>query len=238
MNIDHFFFRLYNIEEGSKSKFLGSCFPVTSDGGLLTCRHVAEIAPGAGRLAIHDNISGEVSFIERVHFSKRSLDLAYIPHALPGDSRPFLPILTPSRLLVGEEVYSYGFFGGGGNPAEVEQGYFSGRVVNFTKTDELPPVWSLTLPYPLIEGMSGSPILTYHNGPKVVGLGYGNRSARILASEVLEFEEGGVTLRETVNRIVEFGLAYHCAELVGFLAEVGAGGHVVTEGGLSIPELE
>lgn len=42
-----------------------------------------------------------------------------------------------------------------GPQREIEQGYFAGRIVNFSKTP------SLTLPYPIIEGMSGSPVLTY-----------------------------------------------------------------------------
>ena len=28
----------------------------------------------------------------------------------------------------------------------------------------------MTLSYPIIEGLSGSPVLTYHNGPKALGV--------------------------------------------------------------------
>ncbi len=113
---------------------------------------------------------------------------------------------------------------------EIEQGYFAGRIVNFFRSDSTPPVWSLTLPYPMIEGFSGSPILTDFNGPKVAGLGYGNRITRVLASEVVEVQDGLDSFRETINRVVEFGLAYHCDELLTFLDELALRGYTVSTG--------
>src|SRR5712691_643195 len=72
---------------------------------------------------------------------------------------------------------------------------------NYEESDEQA---RMTLPFPVLEGMSGSPILTYHNGPKVVGIGIGNRQTRILASEVIEFREDNAEFRESINRIVEY----------------------------------
>jgi trypsin-like peptidase len=228
IRIDPFFFRLYALREGaSKPEFVGSAFPVTPGCGLLTCRHVADV--GAAKLFVHDNIAGRLIPIAERRFSGRpDLDLAFLQAGTSAGNHSFLPLLSPSVLQVGESVYSYGFFMLAGS-GEVEQGYFSGRIVNLSKTPGSVPVWSLTLPYPIIEGMSGSPVLTYHNGPKVVGLGFGNRSTRILASEVLEYEDRERKVREEINRIVEFGLAYHVSTLIEFLAEVGAESYVVTD---------
>ena len=86
--------------------------------------------------------------------------------------------------------------------------------------------------------MSGSPVLTYHNGPKLVGVAIGNRSSRILASEVIQYKDDKVDFRETVNRIVEFGVAYHCAALIHFLTEAHAAGHVVSDSRIEMAGLE
>jgi Trypsin-like peptidase domain len=171
-------------------------------------------------------------------FSANSdLDLAFLQCKVPSTHQSFFPILTPSKLRVGEDVYTYGFFALTGKKRDIEQGYFAGRIVNFNKTASGAPLWSLTLPYPMIEGMSGSPVLTYHNGPKLVGLGYGNRSTRILASEVVQYEDSNQKVREEINRIVEFGLAYHAATLNAFLVDVGATGYLVSDQAINIAGL-
>jgi hypothetical protein len=240
MDINDFFFRLYGIDRKGREHFLGSSFPVTPDGGLLTCAHVVAVDREELTLAVHDNLSGEKVFIEDVRLSERDLDMAFLPNALEGEERSFLPLLAPRALVTGESTFCYGFFAIGGVPTrrEVEQGYFSGKIVNFTKTDGPDPIWSITLPFPVLEGMSGSPVLTYHQGPKVVGLAYGNRSTRIVASEVLEFEGEHEQFHETVHRVVEFGRGYHCAEAVRFLTEIGISSAVVTEDRVQMVGLE
>jgi hypothetical protein len=236
MEINKFFFRLYAIDQQGVADFLGTSFPVTPDGGLLTCRHVADIDRERFRLAVHDNETSQRCFLEDIRFpSTEELDMAFLPRALPGTRRSFFPILTPSKLITGEDVYSYGFFALAGDDRLVEQGYFSGRIVNFTKSTSSPPVWSLTLPFPVLEGMSGSPVLTYHNGPKVVGLAFGNRSTRILASEILAYEDANERFTETVHRLVEFGLAYHCNEIVRFLGELEEVEYCVADRRIDMP---
>jgi hypothetical protein len=66
----------------------------------------------------------------------------------------------------------------------------------------------------------------------------GNRTSRVLASEVQAYKDDKVEFRETVNRIVEFGIAYHAASIVNFLAEVGLVGHVVADGRVELAGLE
>jgi hypothetical protein len=194
---------------------------------------------GGADLLLHDNIRQQLfPIVERTYPRDESLDLAFLRASLPSDSHSYFPILTPPSLRVGEAVYSYGFFAIGGRGLEIEQGYFSGSIVNFTKSTSDPPIWSLTLPYPIIEGMSGSPVLTYHNGPKVVGLAYGNRSTRILASEIVEYEDSKGRSREAIHRIVEFGFAYHAAQLQAFLIEAKADGFVISADRLEIAGLE
>ncbi len=168
----------------------------------------------------------------------RALDAAYIPSPFNEPSASCVPILLPQQLLVGESVYSVGFFALGGQITQVIRGYFSGRIVNFFEADESGEIHAMMLPYPIIEGMSGSPVLTYHNGPKVVGLAYGNQIQRVVASEVLEYKDGKEDFRETIHRVVEFGLAYHPASVAKFLLEVGATPFVTDQHVPGIPGLE
>ena len=86
----------------------------------------------------------------------------------------------------------------------------------------------VSLSYPVLEGMSGAPVLTYRNGVKVVGLCYGNVQSRVVAAEILEHEADGKTLRERVERIVEFGRVYPSPVLAAALGVSPAKGWAVT----------
>ena len=229
MNIDHFFFRLYAISGARAEKFLGSALPVTGDGGLLTCRHIVDGIPRK-ELAVHHNITGWKIHVKQVLTPEdESLDLAYLPQSLQKGPCSFFPILPPEVPLTGQPVYSYGFFETTESGSPVEQGYFSGSVVNMLKIGGTDTRWALTLPYALIEGMSGSAVLTNVNGPKLVGIGYGNQQSRVLAAQVLEYEDNETKVREQIHRIVEFGRAYHSDTIIRFLREVGATGYRVTK---------
>jgi hypothetical protein len=78
----------------------------------------------------------------------------------------------------------------------------------------------------------------YHNGPKVVGIGIGNRQTRILASEILEFRDGNTEFRKTINRIVEYGVGHHPSAIVKFLMQAGIQGFVASTARVTIPNLE
>jgi|GEM_PF-2322973 hypothetical protein len=232
MNIAHFFYKLYLMHaNGQPKQFLGTAFPVAPNGGLLTCRHVVDITvPHDCSIAVFDN---ELSkFTKLPSLPKLStnpeVDIAYLPNALSRNKPEYFPILSPAELKIGEDVYSFGYFAIGGNSNSIEQGYFAGKIVNFFNHEHSPKTASFTLPYAVLEGMSGSPVLTYHNGPKLVGIGIGNRSSRILASEIIEFQDSQLEFKESVNRIVEFGVAYHCAAIQSFLKQVGAQGFQVS----------
>ena len=93
------------------------------------------------------------------------------------------------------------------------------------------------LSFAVIEGMSGSRLITYHNGNKVAGVCVGSVGQRVLAAEVVEMKDGERHYVETVNRIVELGHAYHAAVLERFLNEVGAGGVIVSDQPVDLPDL-
>jgi hypothetical protein len=200
---------------------------------------VVDVKPGIEeQLCVLDNEHNRLCFVAQVLYpSDQSIDIAYLPAALHRPKPEFFPVLTPGQLGIGEDVYTFGSFAIGRAAAQLETGYFGGKVVNFFDEGNA-GIPCLTLPCPAVEGMSCSPVLTYHNGPKVVGILIGNRQSRVLASEVIEYTEGGTQYRETVNRIVEFGVAYRVPVLADFLRTIEAPGYLVTDQRVSIPGLE
>jgi trypsin-like peptidase len=241
VEISRFFYKLYLVGQGLPApRFLGTSFPVAPDGSLLTCRHVVDIqVPEGQSIAVLDAEASKFSPIGvPVYSPDTAIDLAYLRNALARGKAEFFPILSPPVLMVGFDIYSFGFFAIGGAASTVESGYFAGKIVNFFDHDVAPDKAKVTLPFPVLEGMSGSPVLTYHNGPKLVGIAIGNRNSRILASEVIEYKDERVELRETVNRIVEYGVAYHCSAVVQFLVRIGVQGWVASDSRTEIPNLE
>lgn len=238
MDIKRFFLRLFVVgHTGEPRAYLGTAFPVAS-GGLLTCRHVVDVQLGQGEsVQLMDEERDCLVPVREVRYpADKALDIAFIPNALLREKPEYLPLLTPGRILTGEDVYSFGYFLPSGERVNTEPGYFKGNIVNFSRTQDS-RYDVLTLSYPIVEGLSGAPVLTYHNGPKVLGLAFGSISSRVAASEVVEYEDGELKLRETVSRIVEFGLAYHCVTLVKAARELDLP-LVVAEEHLDIPGLE
>jgi hypothetical protein len=242
METPYFFYKLYSLAaDGSPAAFLGNAFPIAPNGCMMTCRHVVDVSHGQGAsLAIFDNEANRFVRIEHppIICTVPDTDMAVIPNALGRPKAEFFPILTARLLHVGESVYSYGSFSIGGALAALEDGYFSGKIVSFFQHADVRTAM-LTLPYAIIEGLSGSPVLTYHSGPKLVGMATGNRIARILAAETMEYRDQEVELRETINRIVEFGMAMHAAAIAAFISSLPeCAGVIVTDQNVSVPHLD
>ncbi len=193
----------------------------------MTCRHVTDVNKEETELvAIFDGERNQAVLVKDIQYPRdRGLDIAYMPNALERPKREFFPILSPTQIVMGDNVYSVGFYTEGRSP---EVGYFKGNIVNFTQADKTPESTEMSLSYPVIEGLSGSPVLTFHNGPKIVGLCHGSVQSRIAPREILEYEDERLKFQETVTRIVELGRAYHASTLIRFLDEVGAEGYVVS----------
>lgn len=240
MDINRLFYRLYSLDStGQPLAFLGTCFPIGPGGNMLTCRHVVQATLSQDAcLGIFDNELGVYRKLSQnpIIYQNPHADLAFLPNALGRPKDDYFPVLTPQVLRVGEDVYSYGYFSIGGSSAQVESGYFGGKIVNFHQLEHQQAVM-MTLPYAVIEGLSGSPVLTYHNGPKVVGVATGNRSSRVLAAETSSYKDDKFEFRETINRIVEFGTAMHCVSIACFLTGVPGSGMVISDQTVPIPGL-
>lgn len=235
MDPNKFLFPIVALDGNGRPAFLrGNAFPVTADGGLMTCRHVISVEEGVSLVALDRERGIAVPIASAVvPTDPSSLDLAFLPKAL-GRVTHRLPFLPPPELIVGHDVASYGFYSPSGRIESAGDGYFKGNIVNFRTTHAA----IATLSFPVIEGMSGSPVVTYHNGVKLVGICFGSESQRILADEIIDVTDGDHRYTETVNRIVEFGLAYRSEVIEAFLlAEAPDAQPVVTDGVFDVDEL-
>ena len=208
-------------------QLLGTAFPIAPSGDLMTCRHVTDVNKGDDdQVGVFDGEVNRMVLIEEIRYPQRSdLDIALLPNALGRPKKEFYPILSPEHIMMGLDVYSVGFFVGEGIP---NVGYFKGHVVNLTQSEGRTGFTDMSLSYPVIDGLSGSPVVTYHNGPKLVGLCHGSLQSRIAPSEILEYQDERLTLKETVTRIVELGKAHHATVLIEFLKEADAQGYIVS----------
>jgi hypothetical protein len=233
MNLEYFFYKLYLLNQNNEPiQYLGSAFPIVPNGGFLTCKHVVDLEmQPAQHLGIYDNEEKCYKRItEVIRFSQNNhIDLAYIPNALQRAKNHYLPILQPNKILIGEDCYTFGHYTVIGDDLDVHRGYFSGKIINIFNDKSKGGLGSLALPFPVIEGLSGSPLLTYHSGVKLVGVCHGNQAHRKIISEVIEYEDATRLFRESVNRIVEFGLAFHPLVIIGFLAELGIAGFTIAD---------
>jgi hypothetical protein len=218
--------------ESEKPRFLGTSFLIHADGGLLTCRHVAESVSEGERLAVlhFDNSRGPrktalIVVDEILYPADEKLDLAYIPGAASViESRVFWPVGDQSWILMGIEAHTFGYTARG-NPFPVEIGYHSGSVVVRRHSDpNLGGYPSIALSFSVLEGMSGSPLLSADSpdlGRQIIGICCGNESHRIIAREVVSTEIDGREVREQVQRLVEQGLALPLWTIFDFLREIG-----------------
>jgi len=240
MEINKCIYPIFVIDSDSRPLvFCGTAFPIVPNGGMITCRHnVDRKLDSSHKLALRDDVNDR--FIPLGDFKSLNgddFDLAFFQDAIPGKTEYF-PVLMPSKVLIAEDASTIGKYAIGGIVTNVDKGYFRGHIVNIFRNPDKNNKWTEILPYPVIEGLSGAPVYTYHHGHKLIGICYGSVSQRILAVEITEVKEGGETYKETTNRIVEFGLAYHASEVVNFLKGISVGNYVVSDGNTNVPGLD
>lgn len=214
-----------------KPRFLGTSFLIDHEGGLLTCRHVAESVQDGEQLAVlHFDNRGEARqaliLVDEVLFSAdRDLDLAYLPRAAGViENRVTWPLADQSWVLMGIGAHAFGYTARG-NPFPIEIGFHSGSVVVRRNSDpNLGHYPSVVVDFSVLEGMSGSPLASADSpdlNRRIIGICCGNESHRIVAREVVSTEIDGTEVREQVQRLVEQGLALPIWIISEFLQEMG-----------------
>jgi hypothetical protein len=220
--------------------FLGSAFKISSEGGLVTCRHVVDtdLRPG-DTLAVRDYYGRIIAKdIKPQYWNSTTIDLAYLHAPETSKVQTYLHILDPSKVSIGDNVYTFGYYAIGKKIDDLTPAYLKGNVVNIHRKYQKDSWQCMLLSYAIIEGMSGSPVLIYHNGVKVVGVCIGSDSQRVIARELVEYKEPNKEYKESINRIVEFGVAYHPITLISFLQQIPGAKYTVGSERLRIPGLE
>jgi Trypsin-like peptidase domain len=238
------FFPVFQLSmEGRPVAHVGNAFPVTADNGLLTCRHVIELRGADDSLLPVGVMNTETGHIKPVEAATvpdaADLDLAFIADGVERESRGYFPLLPDAQLALGTDVFSLGYYTEGAAVESLTAGYFSGKIVTGKTGDPERGDWgSLALAYAVIEGVSGSAIVTYHHGNKLVGICHGSLSQRVMAYEVIDMHDGDVRYREQVHRIVEFGQGYPAGTIEWFLRSQSIERFTVTADRVDIPDIE
>jgi hypothetical protein len=78
-------------------------------------------------------------------------------------------VLPAENIVVGEDVYTYGFYSSGADRSSALGGYFKGHIVGFRMwPPDKPYCQTATLSYPIIEGLSLQLVAEELNMPIVV----------------------------------------------------------------------
>jgi hypothetical protein len=247
MDRTRFLFRVFVLgQDGLPAALAGCAFPISGRGDPVTCRHVIERCDEDERLlpiGVWDDRRSRLFPVRRGETPDwPDLDLAVIPRAFGDEpTGDYFPMLDPDRLEIGEDIFTWGYYAT--NPRHLDRvrhGFFRGSLVSLEPGSAAVKETAyerLVLPFPVIEGLSGSPVLTYHNGVKVVGVCFASEAHRVQAYEVTEVKEGNIKRREELRRIVEFGLAYPPRLLIDWLQDAGFAPEVVSVEAVSSPGL-
>ncbi|MCF7810080.1 serine protease [bacterium] len=218
-------------------QFLGVAFPITPNGGMLSCKHVLEqaVLTDGNYIAIIDFKTSSVIVIKEYQISDTiNYDLAFLSNTI-NNKHEYIPMIPVNKLIIGSKISSFGFYSIGKSISDLSRGFFSGTIVNVRHVDG---VQEMVLPFPVLEGMSGSPVIHYYEGPKIAGICIGNKQQIIQVNEILEYRDTEKEYKETINRVVEFGISYPVNVIKLFLDEIGVNNYLVSDQRVEIPGLE
>lgn len=204
----------------STGRFAGSCFFIDAEGTAVTCSHIIEGLTEDEHLFSFDEKTKQ-NLPVQVLWKHNTDDFAIIKLPVNGN-KSF--ILRHHRTILGLDVMSYGFLNDGLQGGSINinyrfmKGYVS-RVDNKPKNIRSRAV--LETSYPSLAGFSGTAVFCLNGDDlDLVGMLFQNFESTI---EVFSFQEidefGEVKLKESVNRIVELGLAHTTDTIIGYLEE-------------------
>ncbi|MBM4873791.1 trypsin-like peptidase domain-containing protein [Vibrio parahaemolyticus] len=201
-------------------RFAGSCFFIDSEGTAITCSHIIEgLTEDEVLFSLDDESNSNVPVT--VVWQHPTDDFAIIK--LPVEGNKFFN-LRHDRTILGLDVMSYGFLNGGVANGEIKIDYrfMKGYVSRVDSTPELLRSQGiLETSYPSLSGFSGTAVFC-KNGHELdlVGMLFNNSESTV---EVFSFKEvsesGSVEFSESVNRIVELGVAHTTDTIVSYLKE-------------------
>jgi hypothetical protein len=129
--MDKFVFPIVRVDrDGTATSLAGTAFAITPRGGLVTCRHVVDIADDDGQQIPTAIVDGDrlIPIVNPVYLDTPKWDMAFLAAALGREHPHYLPLLHEERALVGLDVYSIGFYRAAG---QIRRGFFEGSVVSW-----------------------------------------------------------------------------------------------------------
>lgn len=216
------FFPIAVMDGTAPTALAGTAFQ-TAPGTMMTCRHVVDQDESV-TLALHDLKTDEFLEFSRPTYdpSDRPMDLAIFASPLKRET-PTVPFTRSETVRMGSSAWAAGYFRTSPIEYGLEPAFLSGRVSSvLTGLQTVHGGGELVLPFPIIEGFSGTPLMIEGNGTAgLAGVCHGSRQQRTVAEQVIDVERDGEKRSETTYRVVEFGLAFHVNAVAGFLRRVG-----------------
>lgn len=214
----------------NKFRFLGSGFFIDKNGYFVTCRHVTNSIREGENLYIYQLGRRQQLRLEVVRNSQK-YDLSLCKSEPPG-VKDFLSFFDESYTNIGSdvEVYGYVYEPTGPNEVPFRQRYLKGYITGLPRDGYYND--SFELNFPVLFGMSGSPLMCHlsFEGENVlqggiIGCAYGSRESKIVKHAVVKSED----YEEHVSKIIELGMAYKVQALFSLFAGINLDIFVTTD---------
>ncbi|MBI5557078.1 MAG: trypsin-like peptidase domain-containing protein [Deltaproteobacteria bacterium] len=193
----------------NKFRFLGTGFYIDSKGHLITCNHVISSLLENEKIISYQLGIKQETEIEIIHISSK-YDIALCKSISPPSINIFWPFIDETLINLGSEVEVYGYVNEPIGPEKLpfRQRYLRGYITGISRDDNYPD--SFELSFPVLFGMSGSPLICHlkfegveKRQTGIVGCAYGSRESEIVHHTVVESDD----YKEKVSKIVELGMA-------------------------------
>ena len=195
-------------------RFLGTGFFIDKKGHLVTCRHVVEDI-GENENLFAYQFSTDQYFKLDILRSSPKYDISLCKSDSPM-LKQFWVFFDESFIDMGSnvEVYGYAYEPVGSNDIPFRQRYLKGYITGFSREDSYPDSYELS--FPVLAGMSGSPLVCHipfegEDRPRtgIIGCVYGSRESEIVRHTVVKEDN----YEERVSKVYELGMAYKIQSL-------------------------
>lgn len=220
MERNDYFFPVVEMRDDLPVGLAGTAFTV-APGTMMSCCHVVDRDCD---LAVHDLATDEFLPLGPIttDTQPRPLDLATFESPLTRKTPP-MAFTSSETVRMGSPAWAAGYFSLSPIAYEIQPAFQSGRVASVLLGAQTPHgAAELVLPFPVIEGFSGTPLMIEQgSNTGVAGVCHGSRQQRAVAEQVIDVMDEDRTRTEITYRVVEFGLAFHVNPVAGFLTRVG-----------------
>ena len=200
-------------------RYAGTGFFLDKNGKFASCRHIFEMVQKdevlLGKSLVNNNISEikdicihpEYDFLTGLFESQENISL------FPA---------TVSEIVNGRDVMALGmnFKSREGNIVTTTARLLKGHIVSIYDDSDHPMAKSaLEVSFPSLNGFSGSALVDPAT-LELAGMMFSNQESSIQVHAFHEVNEDGFQSTESINRIVEFGLAHPVSDILQFINEV------------------